>query len=157
MLLASLSPVVSTPRVKSLNETFSMPSILRRQGVNGRIARAVNESLGREAGAHTSLRLAHIVGIAEVAQVKFVDHVSALRTVVRPRLANCARPSGDGIEARNTGSALRRRVGIVERVVVKEIVARQADSRPLCVSIRAAPLSSRRVSSNADVEKVFAP
>ena len=110
---------------------------LRSQRVDGGIPGAIHETLGREAGTHTSLRLAYIVGVPEITQAEFVDH-GWPEDLGQAQAHQLCSAQGGGIEARNTGAALRRGVGIVEAVVIKEVVSGKSSQAGITVDARPA-------------------
>src|SRR5580698_5413375 len=97
--------------------------------------RAGNETLRRQSGANTSVRLPDIVGVTHEADVKLVDRGGAkgLRMAEIDEL----RPAQiEGVESWYCCPALAGRIRIVYREVVKEIVGRKR-AVAVCIGVEA--------------------
>jgi len=91
------------------------------QGNNAGAAGTIHEALRHKAGAHAALGDSHVVRIAQVAQVKLVDQGGA-EDGGQPGAQQLRAAHGQGVKARYAGAALRRRVRIVEGVIVEEFI-----------------------------------
>ena len=93
----------------------------RREGNNARRSDACHKALRSQRGSNATSGLADIVGISHIAESKLIDRcrTKCLRVAKADELRAA---QIKGIESRNAGAALASRVGIVQGIVVEEII-----------------------------------